>query len=90
MFPFVFLFLQVRCGRCKAEQQYELDINIFLDLLISMVAPILIVLAAMYVVFFTGGINWQMFLVLLALYVTIRCIKLVFLMRKYQNNTSTP
>lgn len=52
LLPFVFLFLQIKCGRCKTEQQYELELNVFLDLLLSMVAPILVVLIFLYVIFF--------------------------------------
>ncbi len=83
MLPFIFIFLQIKCGRCKKEQDYDLNLNVFIDFILSYVISILFVIFAIYAFIYTNGNRWLIGLSFFLFYLVARSIILFFLWRKY-------
>lgn len=83
LLPFVFLFIQIKCGRCKEEQHYELGLPGVLEFLLGAAFQITIAVTAIYVFVLTNANLWLMGLIFLSLYLTVCYIKYKWLMRIY-------
>lgn len=81
--PVVFLFIQIRCGRCQQEQVYELTVPWLLKLVWELAFPILLVALATYLAIWLNFNGWLIILVALLCYLVMRGIKLYFLLKKY-------
>lgn len=83
--PFVFLFIQIKCGRCKQEQHYELGLSNIFEFLLSVVFQLGIAIVAIYAFVFTNANLWLMSLLFLSLYLIVCVIKIQLLLKIYDN-----
>ncbi len=83
LLPFVFLFLQIKCGRCKKEQAYDLVVPWYWALLWEMIFPVIISIAAIYVAVWVNFNIWLIVLVALMTFVAARSVKLMMLLKMY-------
>ena len=81
--PFVFVFLQIKCGRCKTEQEYHFELPAVISFLLDYVFQIALVVAAIYAMVFTNGNMWIMGLIFIGIYMLYCYVKAVFLLKKY-------
>ncbi|MCB1583501.1 MAG: hypothetical protein R3E90_10695 [Marinicella sp.] len=83
LLPFVFIFVQIRCGRCKQEQFYELNMPFLLDLLLDVLLPIGAVIGSVYLFVFVNGNLLLMGVFAALLFLTFWGLRLYCYLKKY-------
>lgn len=83
LLPFVFIFVQIKCGRCKKEQDYELNIHFLWSLLIEILLPVTLVLIGIYLFVFVNGHLILMWTIAVVLFLCFWFLRLLVYLKKY-------
>ncbi len=83
--PFIFVFLQIKCGRCKTEQAYHFELPWLLRFLLDYVFQIGLAITAIYAMVFTNGRLWLIGLIFLGIDLIYCYVKARLLLNKYDN-----
>ena len=81
--PFIFVFLQIKCGRCKTEQEYHFELPWLLSFLLDYVFQIGLVIIAIYAMVLTQFNSWLIGLIFLGIYLLYCYGKARLLLKKY-------
>lgn len=79
----MFLFIQIKCGRCKQEQEYELGVHFLLALALDVLVPILLFVGGIYLFVFVNGNLMLMGVIALLVFLAIWFLRLYLYVKKF-------